>query len=956
MKKIKTTMWRALACVFLTLGFALPALAEDVALADVIPNERFRRYLKEQAYTDNKAKVDQAIQDGTYTVTGGATADNPFNKDIWTDADFEQIKIIKMQGLTSVTSLEGVKRFVNLEQLNVINCRLTTLDVSGLKHLVRIWCERNGLTYLNFSGAGIEIPADWTSGAKKLRVYAQKNKLTAVKLDGCTTLDWLEIWQNQIKLRQMYEMAIALPKLERPNTGILRVYNRYKVNDSNYPEGNQFTYQIFVPIQRIKRWNAKEAGDYSDNPTSFPEFYGIANPPKYNLYEIFPDSVLVQYIINVAYLDNQKIIDDAIDSGNYYPSWSGGPEACDFSSNPFFSTYLDDTDLYWIRKLRLNKWNYEIKDEETGEVTRPARYIRSMEGIKYLYNLEHLYVQGHSLEDIDVSGMDKLRILHCHEQLKAIDAGSTLIITDPNRAAGVIREYTWQVEPGGLKTLNVEGCDSLFQIYCDHNLLEQLDVTSLDSLKMLRCNNNPIGSNGLDVTLNSGLVHLDCYNCRLEELDVTKNPKLQILYCYETRDGEYDDDGSINGTSANGGLDGKTRRGKITELDLSKNRELVELRCSNNPLSDLDLSHNPLLEILYVNSIDMQTKPNMLQKNLGNLSELRQLSCYNANLDALDVSGNTKLWELICYKNNIKCLNLAGNKALTYLSTGEAQGTNAEAAGENPYDIRRALLPEGGNPIRRLDVSKLTNLETLHCAHMQLTDLDLSKNTSLKDLDYQIQERTVQAEHIRIDVRENNQTNQYNVYYMRMDKKSNDDAPGSDLGGRMLADRIIASDYQDIEGYEPSSDFDISLVDMNSWSNGTIINGSRGSSTSRRGVAPVATSDKLIPANVIGDILVFEPDDVTQTETQATGKVTYKYNVQLPTGSEATDAQTEFTLNWYSDPRIITAVDDITAADTIARVTYVNVTGQMATTPWNGVNIVITRYTNGTSTTEKRIF
>ena len=942
MKKIKTTMWHTLACVCLTLGLALPALAEDVALTDVIPNERFRRYLKEQAYTDNKAKVDAAIEAGTYTVTGGATADNPFNKDTWTDVDFEQIKIIKMQGFTSVTSLEGVKRFVNLEQLNVINCRLTTLDVSGLKHLVRIWCERNGLTYLNFSGAGTEIPEDWGQ-AKFLRVYAQKNKLTAVKLDGCTTLDWLEIWQNQIKLRQMYEITLALPPRKSPTVGILRVYNRFKVNDSSYPEGNQLTNQVANTIDE-KGWNSKEAGNNSDNPTSFPNFTSNIPTPKYNLYEIFPDSVLVQYIINVAYLDNRTRIVDAINSGNYYPSWSNRQQ--DWESNPFFSTYLDDTDLYWIRELRLNKWNYEIRDEETGEVTRPARYVRSLEGIKNLYNLEHLYVQGHSLEDIDVSGMDKLRILHCQEQLKAIDAGSTLIITDPNRDAGVIREYTWQVESGGLTSLNVEGCDSLFQIYCDHNLLEQLDVTSLDSLKMLRCNNNPIGSNGLDVTQNTALNHLDCYNCRLEELDVTKNPKLEILYCYETRDNEYDDDGSINGTGA-------TRRGKITTLDLSKNPVLKELRCSNNPLRNLDLSRNPLLEILYVNSIDMMTSTgmsgttNMLQKNLQYTPALKQLSCYNANLDALDVSGNTNLWELICYKNNIKWLSLDNNTALTYLSTGEAQ--------EGP-DLRNANNPNGGNPIRRLDVSKLTGLKTLHCAKMQLTDLDLSKNTALEDLDYQIQERTVQAEHILIDVKENNQTNQYNVYYMRMDKKTTDDAPGTDLGGRMLADRIIASDYQDIEGYEPSSDFDISLVDMNSWSNGTIINGSRGSSSSRRGVAPVATSDKLIPANVIGDILVFEPDDVKQTETQATGKVTYKYNVQLPTGSEATDAQTEFTLNWYSDPRIITAVEDITAAGEVGSVTYVSVTGQVSATPWTGINLVITRYTNGTSTTEKRLF
>lgn len=57
----------------------------------------------------------------------------------------------------------------------------------------------------------------------------------------------------------------------------------------------------------------------------------------------------------------------------------------------------------------------------------------------------------------------------------------------------------------------------------------------------------------------------------------------------------------------------------------------------------------------------------------------------------------------------------------------------------------------------------------------------------------------------------------------------------------------------------------------------------------------------------------------------------------------------------FDDEHNYTAVTDVTAAKTVQSVTYVNVAGQQAAEPFEGVNIVITRYTDGTQSATKAL-
>lgn len=53
---------------------------------------------------------------------------------------------------------------------------------------------------------------------------------------------------------------------------------------------------------------------------------------------------------------------------------------------------------------------------------------------------------------------------------------------------------------------------------------------------------------------------------------------------------------------------------------------------------------------------------------------------------------------------------------------------------------------------------------------------------------------------------------------------------------------------------------------------------------------------------------------------------------------------------------VITAVTDVQAARTVQQVTYVNPAGQQSARPFQGVNIMVTRYSDGTTVVKKQIF
>lgn len=901
---MKISYFQSLAATVLFIALLSPLrLSADVTLSEAFPDANFVTFLKGLAYQQNKSDIDAAVSNGSYVPT---KTGNYLYKDVWTEQELALIKVIDLSGRGSdpnkvVRNLSGIKNFVNLDKLIVSGHQLTSLDVSGMQSLR--WVE------------------------------AGKNHLTSINIEDCPTLKWLEIHQNSIDLEHM-SAVLSLPNrtgfgIER---GTLRVFNENAINDPNYPEQNKLNMKIILSLHTNLKWmvmfcknnswsmnvikdalapmNLIYIGRSDFSTLNFDDVLEAFRDGARNA-KVIQDSIVRKYIREVAYIDNSETIASLKETGYFNFSdyayyvrrvqeddqfsthWSENFFWPSEHGEPFVDedAFITDEDASVIRNLYLSEWN----EAHRGNTDRT---IYSLKGIEHLTSLERLYVTGHALNSLDVSNMPNLRILHCHEQ--AADGTPTLT------------------------SLNVSNCGSLHQIYCDHNLLTELDVSTCGEMRELRCNNNPM-DNGLDVTKNSKLVFLDCYNCQLPSLDVTQNPYLERLYCYETRDGEATGDPA------------QTRRGRITGIDLSQNPELWELRISNLPLASLDLSNNRKMKILFWNNQDVSD--GKLQNNLQYLRLLQQLSCYADTLASLDVSMLPDLAYLDCHKNLIKTLDLSKNPALTSLNCGDNQVG---------VDVRNVPLPTGGNLLTSLDVSKNVNLIKLYCAKNNLVELDLRGLTQLDDLNYAEQVRDISAENNLI-VKSNNESK--NLYYLRMDNNR------TDTGNRILQDRMAETDHN------KKSNFDISLVDMTSWNTAnnddewtpiSVYSGNRntnnsGNSSPRR----AATEGDLNRDAVIGDILVLTP--AIETDTEASGTVVYKYDVRLEPEATATDEHSYFTLNWTSDPEIITGITDLQPNHDIVSVTYHNAAGMVSDRPFDGVNIVVTRFQNGATTVAKQI-
>ena len=131
----------------------------------------------------------------------------------------------------------------------------------------------------------------------------------------------------------------------------------------------------------------------------------------------------------------------------------------------------------------------------------------------------------------------------------------------------------------------------------------------------------------------------------------------------------------------------------LTQLDVSKNTALAILYCSENNLTQLDVSKNIYLSCLIC------SENNLTQLDVSKNTELQDLDCSGNNLTQLDVSENAKLCELKCYNNNISQLDVSNKSNLRILSCDR----NVQVTGYNGT----ITYPDSSTSENRLDEESL---------------------------------------------------------------------------------------------------------------------------------------------------------------------------------------------------------------------------------------------------------
>lgn len=205
-----------------------------------------------------------------------------------------------------------------------------------------------------------------------------------------------------------------------------------------------------------------------------------------------------------------------------------------------------------------------------------------------------------------------------------------------------------------LKELIIKECSKITTLDCSYNQLTSLDVSDLP-LYDLYCYGNEISV--LDLSSNEELLNLKCG--RQDEpirLAISNCKKLRTIYA-----------NGINNINVNNQPDLKelgVGYSELTSLNVTNNVALKELYIFSTNISSINLSKNTALRKLYLNYLLDFSGELDLSKN----TELLRLRCSNCRLTELDVSNNTHLVHLDCSWNQLSQLDISNNTELEYIS------------------------------------------------------------------------------------------------------------------------------------------------------------------------------------------------------------------------------------------------------------------------------------------------
>ena len=223
-------------------------------------------------------------------------------------------------------------------------------------------------------------------------------------------------------------------------------------------------------------------------------------------------------------------------------------------------------------------------------------------------------------------------------------------------------------------------------------------------------------TNGLEKLTALNYLHVD--DNQLTEIDISKNIQLLSLSLSKNQLTNLDVSNNISLTILQAGDN------QLVDINLNDAIALKRLDIYNNKLTSLDVSKNTTLTSLNVDS-------NQLTKlDVSNNTALTELYAYNNQLTSLDVSKNTTLTYLNVNNNQLTSLDVSNNAALTKLYAEVNQLTNIDVSNNTAL----IQLEVSWNQLTSLDVSNNTALIYLYAGNNQLTNLDVSKNTALIDL------------------------------------------------------------------------------------------------------------------------------------------------------------------------------------------------------------------------------
>ena len=280
------------------------------------------------------------------------------------------------------------------------------------------------------------------------------------------------------------------------------------------------------------------------------------------------------------------------------------------------------------------------------EINIPAS-ITKIEGGAFAYNQNLTSVSANRIIPLPLYGYGVFDGINKSTCILYVPGGSSELYRNATEWKDFqnIIEYTTYIPDDNFE-------QALINLGYDSGVLDNYVLTNkISTIKKLSINNKQI----IDLTGIQNFVSLEelyCNNNKLTNLDLSKNQNLLILDCSFNNLSSLDVSSNLALTTF--GCVGNL----LNSIDVSKNLNLIGLVCSANNLSVLDLTNNTKLEYLRCG----QNK--LTSIDLSKMPSLNYLDCSYNLISSIDVSMNRDLAGLNCSNNNLNFLNLRnGNNA-----------------------------------------------------------------------------------------------------------------------------------------------------------------------------------------------------------------------------------------------------------------------------------------------------
>ena len=225
--------------------------------------------------------------------------------------------------------------------------------------------------------------------------------------------------------------------------------------------------------------------------------------------------------------------------------------------------------------------------------------------------------------------------------------------------------------------------DCASTIYCDHNALEEIDLTKMPQVTDLYCDDNRLTST--------------------RDIHISKDSRLKYICCWNN---------------------------PIADIDLRHMPNLVRISGQRVPVTSVTIPEGSALERFEINGT-MQV--GSLKLDMNNARHLKELDCSAMGINWLDVSGCAELERLTSYDNVIAVLSLGSHPKLKSLACSWNGNTPGSLDLSKCPSLQYVYFDNSG--VAGLNLKGLDQLKELHCHGGTMASIDLSDCTSLEQID-----------------------------------------------------------------------------------------------------------------------------------------------------------------------------------------------------------------------------